>query len=82
MDLHVCSSLQAPHTMPTMSSTSPATIPPRSRPTAVVLVESVFAGQVQSLSASAQMTDTGDWTDITNVGIVIDSWAVHSNPLL
>ena len=48
-------SLQAPHTMPTMSSTprAPVTTPPRYRPTTVALLESVLAGQLQSLLVSA-----------------------------
>ena len=62
---HLCLvllSLQTPHTMPTMSSTprAPATTPPRNRPTAVALLESVLAGQLQSLlvSASTRVTLT------------------------
>ena len=42
--------------MPSMSSTprAPATALPMTRPTAVALLQSVFAGQLQSLSTSAR----------------------------
>ena len=50
-------SLQAPHTMPAMSSTprAPATTPPRNRPTAVALLESVLAGLTFSASTGSKV---------------------------
>ena len=51
---------QAPHTMPSMSSTprAPATTPLRNRPTAVALLESELARQQSFLSACGRVTVT------------------------
>ena len=53
-------SRHTPITMPSISSTprAPATTPPRNRPTAVTLLESVFAGQSLSTSTCARVMDT------------------------
>ena len=60
---HLCLVLlsrQAPTTMPTISSTprAPATTPPRNRPTAVAVLESVFAGLSLSNSTGRRMAVT------------------------
>ena len=60
---HLCLVLlsrHAPATMPTISSTprAPATTSPRNRPTAVVLLESVFAGLSLSNSTGRRMAVT------------------------
>ena len=64
---HLCLLLlsrQAPHTMPTMSSTprAPATKPPRNRPTPVALLESLLTGP--GLTPSASTAGCGRVIDI------------------
>ena len=50
-------SRQAPHTMPSMSSTpvTPATKPPRRRPTAVALLQSLHTGWTVSASTAVML---------------------------